>query len=562
MRELYRFIRRFMVQQPSAVLFGILLSLITLMAGISLLALSGWFIAATAAASLSYAVASQFNYFLPAAAVRFFSLLRIIGRYGERVLTHQATFKILTDIRLWFYRQLEPLAPAHLLSYHSGDLLTRMVADIDALDNLYIRVLTPTVSLILISIFLLLGLAGLIDWFLAVTVLCLMGITALLVPLFTACLAHSSSQALTQKQAQLQMAIINYLQGLAEFKLFSQDQAQQQQLQAHNQAFIQLQQRMSIYRGIGAALLSLLLGITLLLAVWITVGLVAEHQLNGALIALVALSVMAISEAIMPLPTAYQYLGKTIAAAKRITHICQQQPCVTFRHEENLSMSHYDIEYRNISFAYDPKSCLIQNFNCHIQQNEKIAIMGCTGSGKSTLIHLLARVWDVNSGHISIGGIALQEFPEAQLRSMMNLVTQHAHIFDGTIRDNLLLAVSTDNISDDSLWQVLQQVELDTVIADLPQGLDSRVGEQGCYFSGGQKKRLVIARALLKDAPIIILDEPSEGLDRITADKLLTSLEKNCNDKTLIVVTHDKRVAQRMDRIIDLTNHTAQELSS
>lgn len=543
MKALFPFIKLFKKQLWWMIL-GMALSYATILASIGLMTLSGWFISAAAYASLSYSAASQFNFFLPAAGVRFFSLMRIANRYGERVVTHEATFKILTYIRVWFYNKLEPLAPAHLMRYRSGDLLSKIVNDIDALDNLYIRVLAPSIVVIFVAAFI--GVFySFFDAYIALFAVIAILVAAFCIPFLVGMLARKTGNSIAQVSAELKSEVVEHIQGLAELKVFVADEAHLKKLRDQNKALIRLQHKMSIYAGIGSGLMTVTLGVTLVGVVWMGVGLVSAGFLNGAIIALLGLGTMALFEAVMPIPVAYQYLGRTVSSAKRLLKVVEDEPEVIFNECDKISLEHYDIHYDQVGFSYEQGNPVLHNVSTSIVTGKKVAISGHTGSGKSTFIHLLARFWDCDSGMITIGGVKITDFSEAQLRNLMTVISQKPHIFSTTIKENL--AIAKPEASEAEMMDALAQVDLKQFVLDLPDGIHTWTGENGRALSGGQQKRLALARAILRDGPILVLDEPTEGLDSITEHKVVEALEKFMRGKTVLLVTHNERLARRMD---------------
>ena len=530
-------------------ILGMALSYATILASLGLMTLSGWFISAAAYASLSYSAASQFNFFLPAAGVRFFSLMRIINRYGERVVTHEATFKILTDIRVWFFNKLEPLAPAHLMRYRSGDLLSRIINDIDALDNLYIRILAPSIIIIFVVAFV--GIFySFFDVYIALFTVIAMLMAAFCIPFMVGMLASKTGKEISKVSAELKSEVVDHIQGLAELKVFVADEAHLEKIQNRNKALIWLQHKMSVYTGIGSALMTISLGVTLVGVVWMAVGLVSTGALNGAIIALLGLGTMALFEAIMPIPIAYQYLGRTTSSAKRLLKVVEDEPEVTFKECDEIPLEHYDINYSNVCFSYDKEQSVLWNISTSIATGEKVAISGHTGSGKSTFIHLLSRFWDCDTGMITIGGVKITDFSEAQLRGLMTVVSQKPHIFNTTIKENL--AIAKPEASEDEMMDALEKVDLREFVLNLSDGIHTWTGENGRSLSGGQQKRLALARVILRNSPILILDEPTEGLDSITERKVVEALENVMSGKTVLLVTHNKQLAQRMDVTLNL----------
>lgn len=548
MKNLIPFIKLFK-NQTQWMLLGTLLAWSTILMGIGLMSLSGWFISYTGyLATTSYAIASSFNYFYPAAGVRTFSLGRIVGRYGERILTHEATFKILTDIRVWFYKKLEPLAPSHLYKYKSGDLLSRLVNDISALDNLYIRILSPTV-VFLLSTFAIFLLFCFFSVKLAICTALALLTTGFLIPALSSFIAYKKSHKLNEISNELKTDITERVNSLAELKIFDLENAHLEKIKQDNVSLLNQETKLSKINGLGSALMTLSLGLTIIMVTVFAVSLTNNNSINGAFIALIFLGIMAVFEALMPLPLAYQYLGKTLSASKRILNITNAKPNVVYP-EEDIDIKNSNICFDNISFSYVKGSSVFNSFSLEINQNEKVALFAPTGSGKSTVINLLARFWDTDSGTIKIGGVNVKNLSEEQIRDSMTIINQAPHIFNTTIRENLLIANS--NATDDELLQALEQVELKDHVLSLNKGLDTWTGELGRHLSGGQQKRLALARAFLQSKPILILDEPTEGLDKETERVVFDNLCNLMTNKTVIFITHNSKLLDRFDRVVNL----------
>ncbi|MED7789496.1 cysteine/glutathione ABC transporter ATP-binding protein/permease CydC [Francisella sp. 19X1-34] len=546
MRNLIPFIKLFK-NQTQWMLLGTLLAWSAILMGIGLMSLSGWFISYTGyLATTTYAIATSFNYFYPAAGVRSFSLGRIVSRYGERVLTHEATFRILTDVRVWFYEKLEPLAPSHLYRYKSGDLLTRLVNDIAALDNLYVRILSPTIVFILASVTI-----ALLFCFFSFTLALLTFIALLfigfIIPLFSSLLAMKKSYNLNSTSAELKTDITEHVASLAELKIFDLEGKHFEKIRQQNSSLLDQEQKISIISGLGNALMTLALGLTVVMVTAFAVKLTEVGYINGAFIALIFLAIMAVFESIVPLPLAYQYLGKTLSASKRILNITDAKPDIVFP-ESELAINKSNISFKDVCFSYTVDQPVLKDFSLEIQMNEKVAFFAPTGSGKSTVINLLARFWDINSGEILIGDKNIKEFSEGQLRNQMTIINQSPHIFNTTIRENLLLAKS--DATDEELSLVLEKVQLKTYLESLPKGLNTWTGELGKHLSGGQQKRLALARAFLQDKPVLILDEPTEGLDKETEKLVFKNLKELMINKTVIFITHNAKLLNSFDRVI------------
>ncbi|ALB01715.1 cysteine ABC transporter ATP-binding protein [Francisella persica ATCC VR-331] len=549
MRNLIPFIKLFK-NQTQWMLLGTLLAWSAILMGIGLMSLSGWFISYTGyLATTTYAIATSFNYFYPSAGVRSFSLGRILSRYGERILTHEATFRIITDIRVWFYKKLEPLVPSHLYKYKSGDLLTRLVNDIGALDNLYIRIISPTIVFILASI----AIALLFSFFsfrLALLTLLSLLLIGFIIPLISSFMALKKTQDLNHTSAELKTNITEHVNSLTELKIFDLESKHFENIKQQNSKLLKQEEKISIISGFGSALITLALGLTVVMVTIFAVNLTQNGYISGAFIALIFLAIMAMSESIMPLPLAYQYLGKTLSASKRILNITDAKADIDYPVNSNIQLDNYNINFNRVDFGYNSEQSVLKDFCLEIKQNEKVAIFAPTGKGKSTIINLLARFWDVNSGEITIGSKNIKEFSEHQLRNLMTVINQSPHIFNTTIKENLIIA--KDNASEDQLIKALEKVKLRKYVESLPKGLNTWTGELGRQLSGGQQKCLALARAFLQHKPILILDEPTEGLDKETERLVFENLIELMHSKTVIFITHNAKLLDKFDRVIKL----------
>lgn len=533
----------------SLLLLGMLLSFLTLLAGIGLLSLSGWFISAAAFAGLTASTALAFNYFLPSAGVRLFALIRILSRYGERVVTHEATFRILSDLRVRFYTALEPLAPGYLARHHSGEMLTRMVSDIDALDNLYIRVLTPILVALGIMI-LVLCYVQFFNGILAGIMLGMLLITLLLIPFLLARLGKKPGQDQIHLTTQLRTRVVESTQGMADLLLLNRWQEASAQIEQDSYALLNTQLKMAVIQGLASALLLLLSGLTLWLVVYAAIPLVNTAHLNGANLALLALTALAAFEALAPITLAAQYWSKIKLAAQRLQDISLAKPEVVYPEQSPTLPTHHDVQLRDITFGYRPDQPVLTRFSLAISEGEHIALVGPTGIGKSTVIQLLARFFEPQQGEIQIGGIPIQRLSENDLRKMITVITQRPHLFSGTLRNNLLVA--NPNASDAECVHALQQVQLQEWFEQLPEGLDTWLGEGGTQLSGGQLRRLAVARAVLHRAPIWLLDEPTEGLDAETEAAFWQSLLPLMQDKTVLIISHQLARLPELNRVVKL----------
>jgi ATP-binding cassette subfamily C protein CydC len=545
-KELAPFIRRFRPHLRWMVL-GMLSGAVALVAAVGLLSLSGWFLSATAFAGLTVIGAQTFNFFYPSVGVRLFAAARIFARYGERVINHEATLRILQTLRVWFYRRLEPPAPACLAKYRSGDILNRLVADIDALDHLYVRIISPAAGafliVLLLSIFL-----SLFDIRLCATASGLLMIAIVGGPAVAASFAMKSGRNLTRIGSTLRTQITESIQGMTDLIVFGGMEKQLKQIASCQRQMIAFQRHINQISGLSTALITLLTGCAVWITLFLGVTLVHSGHLNGEMLACLVLAVWASFEAAQPLALAFQHLGRTREAAGRIGEITSMPSLITFPQDSFLQSKVYSIEFENICFRYADESPLVlDGFHLKISHGSRTALIGETGCGKSTLVNLLARFWDPEKGCIRIGGRRLDEFAEQNLRRTLTIVSQQAHIFNTTLADNLRIA--KPDATDAELFHALETVQLADFVRSLSDGLLTWLGESGQRLSGGQSRRVALARAVLHNAPIWILDEPTEGLDTITEQEVVHSLMQITEGRTLLSITHRLAGLNRMDQV-------------
>lgn len=531
------------------ILLGILLGLVAVGAAVGLLSLAGWFLTAAAIAGLSASGAWHFNFFLPSIGVRLFAFGRTLARYGERVVSHDTTFRILESLRVWFYRHIEPLAPACLSKYRSGDILNRIVEDIDTLDNLLVRVLSPSVTALVMSL-LLFGFLWLFDPIIAVSALGFLAVAGFMVPLYAAFLGAKTGRQLGRQSADLRVRIIEGLQGMQALLVYGAQGHHLDSIQQHSDKLMASQRRMSHITGLTSGLITLLSGLAVTCVLYLGIhrmDMAAEY--GGANLALVLLAVMASYEAVWPLPAAFQFLGRTRESGRRLMEIVASEPAVRFPEHSRSLPRRYGLTFENVSFRYDENAPLVlDGLNFQVQAGRWIAILGATGSGKTTIVNLLARFWEPISGRICIDSVDIRTLAASDLRKSVSIVSQQAHIFSTSLRENLLMARADATESD--LREALAAAQLLSFVDSLPDGLDTWVGEAGKMLSGGQVRRLAVARAFIHDAPIWLLDEPTEGLDRVTEQQLMRAIWERTAGKTVLMITHRMIDIHRMDESI------------
>ncbi|MGV4275130.1 heme ABC transporter ATP-binding protein/permease CydC [Citrobacter farmeri] len=527
---------------------GIVLAIVTLLASIGLLTLSGWFLSASAVAG--FAGIYSFNYMLPAAGVRGAAITRTAGRYFERLVSHDATFRVLQHLRIHTFSKLLPLSPAGLARYRQGELLNRIVADVDTLDHLYLRVISPLVGAFVVIMVVTIGLSVL-DVTLACTLGGVMLLTLFIMPPVFYRAGKTTGQNLTHLRGQYRQQLTAWLQGQAELTIFGASDRYRAQMETTELLWHEAQRRQSELTALSQALMLLIGAVAILLMLWMAAGGVGGNVQPGALIALFVFCTLAAFEALAPVTGAFQHLGQVIASAVRITELTEQKPEVTFPTDVSDVPAQVTLTLRDVSFSYPEQAQkALDSLSLQVNPGEHIAILGRTGCGKSTLLQLLTRAWDPQQGEILLNDRPIAALNEATLRKTISVVPQRVHLFSATLRDNLLLAAP--DASDEQLADTLRRVGLEKLLDDT--GLNSWLGEGGRQLSGGELRRLAIARALLHDAPLMLLDEPTEGLDATTESQMLELLADVMREKTLLMVTHRLRGLARFDQIIVMDN--------
>ncbi|MBJ7220508.1 MULTISPECIES: heme ABC transporter ATP-binding protein/permease CydC [unclassified Brenneria] len=522
---------------------GILLAIVTLLASIGLLALSGWFLAGAALAGA--AGLYTFNYMLPAAGVRGAAITRTAGRYAERLVSHDATFRVLQHLRIFTFSRILPLSPGGIARFRQADLLNRLVADVDTLDHLYLRVISPIVSALLVILIVTYGLSWL-DASLALTLCAIMLSLLLILPVAFYRAGHPIGEDLTALRAQYRIQLTTWLQGQAELTVFGALSASRQRLAQLEMRWLARQQQQANLTGLSQALMILCSGLTVTLILWLAAAGIGGDTQPGALIALFVFAALAAFEALAPVTGAFQHMGQVIASAARVDQIIRQPAEITFPQQGPPLAPTASLALNRVSFTYpDQPLPVLSDISLSIRAGEHLALLGRTGCGKSTLLQLLTRAWDCAQGEIALNGLPLSAWREDELRGMMSVVPQRVHIFSATLRDNLLLA--DPEARDEQLKTVLKQVGLDKLLEN--EGLNAWLGEGGRQLSGGEQRRVGLARALLHNAPLVLLDEPTEGLDAETERRILQLLRRHCEGKTLIVITHRLYELASMDRI-------------
>lgn len=518
----------------------------TVAAGVGLLGTSAYLIASAAfhpsIAELSVAVVG----------VRFLGISRGVFRYLDRLVSHHVNFRLLSILRIWFYDCLKLLAPARLIHYQRGDLLSRAIGDIDTLDQFYVRAVSPVIS----AIFATVGFSMLVGswnvrlgWILAAG----LSVTSFVLPALVYIFSRGPAKQLVDQRAILSQTMLDTLRGAAEIIVFQQQEEELTQINRvslqTNRAQVGLAHSQGLSNGMNAVLTQGTVAIMLLVGI----PLVRTGELDGIMLAVIVLITMASFEISIPIAQAAQFWESSLQAARRLFEMADQQPAII---EPVIPVSvpeKPNILIRNLSFQYHGNLPLAaDHLNIDIPYGRKIALVGENGSGKTTILNLLMRFWDCQPGEILIDGIPVQEFSPKELRQRIGYVSPGGAIFQTTLRQNLLLA--NPGALDADLLRVLDSVQLGEWVQTLPDGLDTWLGASGLTISGGQLQRIQLARGLLMDAPIYLLDEPTTHLDVETENRLISLFRSIFQNRSLVWVTHRLVGLDWLDEILLLDN--------
>jgi thiol reductant ABC exporter CydC subunit len=551
------------------IVLGVLLSAATSAASVGLLAVSAYLISKAALSTTVVDLA------LLITGVRFFAISRAALRYAERYINHKATFRILTRLRVWFYRAVEPLAPAGLEAHHSGDLLARIAADIETLENFYLRVLIPPLAAALVTA-VAATILGSFDLRLALALLVFVLLTGIALPLASRYLSRHAAQDVISLRADLNVALLDGVQGMADLLAYGHEAAHGARAAALTAALHGRQERLALVRGLSNGLGVLFTGLAALTVLGLAAPLVYGGRIEGIFLALLPLTAIAAFEAIQPLSQSLQWLAVSQSAAQRVFALIDAPPAV-YEPSAPIAMGPdlhpalannsgpacqltgpYSgtapapcIVFADVRFRYAAgEPWVLDGFSLRIPAGSTCGIAGPNGSGKSTLAKLLLRFWDYSAGSIRIGGVELRDLPSGSARALFSVVPQHTHLFNATIRANL--HVANPDATDAELAAACRQAELHDWIAGLPDGYDTMIGENGFRLSGGERQRLAIARAVLKAAPVLILDEATAQLDLLTESALLASLRPFMAGRTVIIISHRHAPLQGLDQVVTL----------
>lgn len=489
--------------------------------------------------------------------VRFFGIARGVFRYLERLVSHDTTFRLLARWRQWFYQALEPLAPSRLLGYHSGDLLSRVIGDVAALENLYVRGVAPPLTALLVTVSMCLFLLH-VAVGLALALLLFLTLAGIILPLGIRLLSQRPAQSIAQERAALSVTLVDGIQGMPDLLANGCFWRQTQRLTSEGRRLAGSQSRLAVISGLQASLTRLLADLGMLSVLVLAIPMVNRGELNGYLLGVLVLAALSSFEAVQSLPQAAQTLETSLAAARRLFEVVDAQPAVQEPAHPLPMTGDINLEVEKLSFWYPtqdsrtgtPEVLSLEDISFSLPPGKHIAIVGSSGSGKTTLLRLLMRYWEYPQGSLRLDGVELRQHRSEDVRRKLALVPHNPYLFCGTLRENLLLA--RPGASPAELEQAVEIAQLKEFIASLREGFETWAGEGGLRLSAGQRQRLAIARALLQDAPLLLLDEPTASLDAQTEKSVIQAILEYARGRSLLMSTHHLVGMEAMDEILVL----------
>ncbi|MFJ9633096.1 thiol reductant ABC exporter subunit CydD [Streptomyces sp. NPDC101175] len=524
---------------------ALLLGSLALGSAVGLMATSGWLISrASQQPPVLYLMVAV-------TATRAFGIGRAVFRYAERLVSHDAVLRMLADTRVAVYRRLERLAPAGLRDTRRGDLLSRLVADVDALQDYWLRWLLPAGVAATVSA----ATVGFTAWLLpeagAVLAVGLLAAGAG-VPLVTGAVARRAERRLAPARGVLATRVTELLTGTAELTVAGALPARTTEAERADGDLTRIASRAATATALGDGLTVLISGLTVAATALVAAQAVAAGRLGGVVTAVVVLTPLAAFEAVLGLPLAVQYRQRVRKSAERVYEVLDApEPVREPERPRQAPATPFPLVVQGLAARHTGQDRdALAGLDLTLEQGRRIAVVGPSGSGKTTLAQVLLRFLDADAGSYTLAGVDAYALDGDDVRRLVGLCAQDAHLFDSSVRENLLLAKK--DATEDELRAALGRARLLDWADGLPAGLDTLVGEHGARLSGGQRQRLALARALLADFPVLVLDEPAEHLDLATADALTADLLAATEGRTTVLITHRLAGLEDVDEVIVL----------
>ena len=525
------------------------LLLLTLLAGTALLGLAGHFLTAAALAGVT---AMGFNLFGPSAGIRALTFLRILSRYAEKLIGHDATLRVARDLRVDFFRRMLPLAPLGLGRHRVGDLLARLVADIENVDGLLVRAAGPLLAF---------GGLSLVAIAVATSVLpsagtllaSVLSVLAVGIPWTISRRTNALEKDRAQARSALRSAVLEGLEGATDLAAM---EAVDVWIERVDSAIASVSRRERERRqrlAAGVLLHAGIVAISLPALLWLLLQAAHAGRLSPAAAGGLFFMGVAVYEAAAGMGLAWQSLQAARASKQRLQQVAMQAPLVQEPSAPKTVPAQQALRFHDVTFRWpDEARDVLHSMHLTLAPGQRIALRGDSGAGKSSLLALALRLCDPQSGSVRYGDVDLREFSQSDWHAHIAWLPQDAPVFAGSVRDNLRMGAP--DADDARLWHALAQVKMEAAIRALPDGLNAWVGEQGATLSTGQSRRIALARALLRDTPLLLLDEPTEGLDADTANALLLDLAAASGTRSVLMVSHDELppgVVHQSYRLVD-----------
>lgn len=518
----------------------LLLAAGTILAGIGLMSTSGYLISRAAQRPMIV------DLFMVTAGVRFFGISRAVVRYFERVVSHDLTFKILHSMRVDLYRKFDSFSQKWLMGRRSGDLLSGIVSDIETLQNVYLRIISPVIVAAVISILTFAGLAF-FDIIIAVTALGFLVFNGVAVPYLSLKLARGRGKKDITTRTQVKIFLVDRLQGLQDLLWMGRKKDTLHEFDSLQNKLDDIETRNAGTSGITEGLNTLLSHLAMFTVLILAIPLVINGDIKGVWLAALALGVLSSFEAVQGLANAFIQFENSQEASERVFSMAESGKYLVVSENQNqieVPQGKFQIGFRNVSFSYNTENITLNDISFDITAGSRTAVVGPTGSGKSTLLNLLLAFWKPDQGQILANDKSIYELDIEQLRKKFGVMSQDAYIFNRSLRENLLIA--NPDATDDQLRAVLHKVGL----GEFAVNLDIQPGTQGMRFSGGERQLIALARVFLKESDFWIFDELTAHMDVGTERKVLDTIWSNLGDKSLLMITHRLVTMEKMDQII------------
>lgn len=521
--------------------FGIILSFLAIVCNVGLIACAA-FLITTAALHVSIAELS-----LSVVGVRFFGISRAVLRYAERYFSHSATFDILSRMRLYFYERLEKVVPEKTWQYQKSDLFNVVVTDIEYLRDFYLRVLSPVIVAVLVLV---LGLSTLwlFDLQLAIVLLVSFLLIGIFIPKIVGFFNSETSDNIDKLNLSLQAKLLDGIKGIAEVIYFKRANYFVDGLTEIIYKTFSVEKKYVFTNAFIASFSNLIMNLAVLGVLSFGIFMLEQGQINGVMLAVLVLGVQSSFEAILPLAQAWNYYDNSKIALDRLTEITQIEVAVSAKEIESKEAIFADkIELENVSFGYQ-NEMILHDISFCLEKGKRTAVVGESGAGKTTIVNLLLGFNEGQSGQILLDGALYSNIDKQKIRGLFNVVSQESHIFNASLRDNIMLA--NPEATSEKIAEAVEISKLAEFANDLPNGLDTILSHGGKTLSRGQAQRIFLARALIKEAPIFIFDEPLVGLDMITGQQVLEDIKRITLNKTTLFITHRLVGLEDMDEIL------------